>query len=232
MRPDRQAQDWNERAQLDPYWAILTAPEKRFGGWDSDEFLAIGTDEVAGMMERFERLGHPAQHERALDFGCGVGRIMRALARQFEEAVGVDISEDMVRRAQELNADVPGASFVVTSPAISPASTMSPSIWCSRRSCSSTSRTGPRSSATSPSSAAWSARAGWSCSSCRATSPPSTGRSGGGATRVCGGSECPPRRERWLLRFYEPKFKMFELSLVPSTLKGKVLTPFRRSTRR
>jgi trans-aconitate methyltransferase len=102
MRPDRQAQDWNELAQLDPYWAILTAPEKRFGGWDSDKFLAIGTDEVAGMMERFERLRHPAQHERALDFGCGVGRIMRALARQFDEAVGVDISEDMVRRAQEL----------------------------------------------------------------------------------------------------------------------------------
>jgi hypothetical protein len=40
------------------------------------------------------------------------------------------------------------------------------------------------------------------------------------------------RRERWLLRFYGPKFKMFELSLVPSTLKGKVLAPFRRSTRR
>ena len=65
------------------------------------------------MMERFGRLGHPKQRERALDFGCGVGRITRALADHFDEAVGVDISEDMVRRAQELNADVPGASFVV-----------------------------------------------------------------------------------------------------------------------
>ena len=65
------------------------------------------------MMERFERLGHPQQRERALDFGCGLGRITRALAQHFDEAVGVDISEDMVRRAQELNADVPGASFVV-----------------------------------------------------------------------------------------------------------------------
>ena len=113
MRPDQQAQDWNELAQLDPYWVILTAADKRFGGWDSDEFFAIGTVEVAAMMERFERLGHPAQRERALDFGCGLGRITRALAQHFDEAVGVDISEDMVRRAQELNADVPGASFVV-----------------------------------------------------------------------------------------------------------------------
>ena len=113
MRPDQQAQDWNELARLDPFWAILTAPEKRFGGWDSDEFYAIGTVEVAGMMERFERLGHPQGRGRALDFGCGVGRITRALAQHFDEAVGVDISEDMVRRAQEHNADVPGASFVV-----------------------------------------------------------------------------------------------------------------------
>ena len=113
MRPDQQAQDWNELAQLDPYWAILTAPDKRFGGWDSDEFLAIGTVEVTAMMDRFERIGHPQGRGRALDFGCGVGRITRALAAHFDEAVGVDISEDMVRRAQDLNADVPGASFVV-----------------------------------------------------------------------------------------------------------------------
>jgi ubiquinone/menaquinone biosynthesis C-methylase UbiE len=114
MRPDRQAQVWNELARLDPYWAILTAPDKRFGGWDSDEFFAIGTIEIAALMERTERLGHPQQRERALDFGCGLGRITRALAQHFDECVGVDISEDMVSRAQELNADVQGASFVVS----------------------------------------------------------------------------------------------------------------------
>jgi ubiquinone/menaquinone biosynthesis C-methylase UbiE len=113
MRPDRQAQDWNDLARLDPYWAILTAADKRYGGWDSDEFFAIGTVEVSAMMERFERLGHPEQRARALDFGCGLGRITRALAQHFEESVGVDISEDMVRRARDLNADVPGALFVV-----------------------------------------------------------------------------------------------------------------------
>jgi SAM-dependent methyltransferase len=53
------------------------------------------------------------QRERALDFGCGLGRITRALAQHFDESVGVDISEDMVRRARELNVDAPGASFVV-----------------------------------------------------------------------------------------------------------------------
>jgi ubiquinone/menaquinone biosynthesis C-methylase UbiE len=113
MRPDHQAQDWNDLAQLDPYWAILTATDKRYGGWDSDEFFAIGTVEVAAMIERFERLGHPELRQRALDFGCGVGRITRALAQHFDEAIGVDIAEDMVSRARELNADKPGVSFVV-----------------------------------------------------------------------------------------------------------------------
>lgn len=113
MRPERQAQDWNELAQLDPYWAILTAADKRFGGWDNNEFFDIGTVEVAALMKRVERLGHSQQRERALDFGCGLGRITHTLAQHFDESVGVDISEDMVRRAQELNVDAPGASFVV-----------------------------------------------------------------------------------------------------------------------
>ena len=39
---EQQAQDWNELAELDPYWAILTASGKRFGGWNTDEFFATG----------------------------------------------------------------------------------------------------------------------------------------------------------------------------------------------
>jgi ubiquinone/menaquinone biosynthesis C-methylase UbiE len=37
----------------------------------------------------------------------------RALAGHFDECIGVDISEDMVRGAREANADVEGLSFVV-----------------------------------------------------------------------------------------------------------------------
>jgi len=106
-------QDWNELAELDPYWAILTASGKRFGRWDSDEFFATGPPEVAGLMDRAAQLGHPEQRRRALDFGCGLGRVTRALADHFDECVGVDISEGMVTGARELNGGVQGVSFVV-----------------------------------------------------------------------------------------------------------------------
>lgn len=41
----------------------------------------------------------------ALDFGCGTGRSTRFLKRLGFEAVGVDISEEMVRRARERDPD-------------------------------------------------------------------------------------------------------------------------------
>ena len=33
MQLKQHEQDWNELAELDPYWAILTASGKRFGRW-------------------------------------------------------------------------------------------------------------------------------------------------------------------------------------------------------
>jgi ubiquinone/menaquinone biosynthesis C-methylase UbiE len=41
----------------------------------------------------------------ALDFGCGTGRSTRFLKRHGFDAVGVDISEEMVRRARERDAE-------------------------------------------------------------------------------------------------------------------------------
>ncbi|HZI58619.1 MAG TPA: hypothetical protein VFF39_17695 [Verrucomicrobiae bacterium] len=38
------ARDWEEMAAIDPLWAILSAPEKRFGSWDIDEFLRTGQE--------------------------------------------------------------------------------------------------------------------------------------------------------------------------------------------
>jgi SAM-dependent methyltransferase len=112
---DRGSADWDELAAVDPLYAILSDPTKRGGRWDTDEFLATGVREVESLLEKAGRLGYPTRRSAALDFGCGVGRIARALAGRFDSCVGVDISQTMIDRAQSLNADVPNCSFWVNS---------------------------------------------------------------------------------------------------------------------
>ena len=109
---ERHQKDWEELAEVDPLWAILATPEARGGRWDADEFFATGEQEIAHVLSVAEGLGSPKRHERALDFGCGVGRLTRALAVRFDEVLGLDISEEMVRLAAELN-DGRGVRFEV-----------------------------------------------------------------------------------------------------------------------
>jgi SAM-dependent methyltransferase len=110
---DRHAQDWEDLAIVDPYWSILSDEHKRFGRWDHDEFFRSGAVEIDAMMGRAERLGHPTGRHAALDFGCGIGRLTRALASHFDQSVGVDISETMIEVARQANADVANCSFVL-----------------------------------------------------------------------------------------------------------------------
>jgi ubiquinone/menaquinone biosynthesis C-methylase UbiE len=103
---DRLAQSrkhWDDLGRLDPFHAILSRPGTRLGRWDLDEFFATGQREIADLMEYAARIGLPKERNRALDFGCGVGRLTQPLAEYFEECTGVDISDSMVRRAKELS---------------------------------------------------------------------------------------------------------------------------------
>jgi SAM-dependent methyltransferase len=106
-----QARDWDDLALVDPLWAVLAVEEKRDGGWDLDEFFATGEADVGHMLATAAKLGRPARRERALDFGCGVGRLTRPLGQRFDEAVGVDVSERMLGHARRLNADAPNLTF-------------------------------------------------------------------------------------------------------------------------
>jgi SAM-dependent methyltransferase len=110
----RHRQDWDDLAALDPYWSVLTEPGKRFGGWDRQEFLRSGETEIEGLMVAARELGLPHAHEAALDFGCGLGRLTRSLARYFGQVWGVDISARMVEQARELRRDRPNCTFHTT----------------------------------------------------------------------------------------------------------------------
>jgi SAM-dependent methyltransferase len=113
MSLGRHREDWERLAEVDAMWAVLTAPDRKGGRWDVTEFLATGEAEVEHVVSTAASFDRPARRERALDFGCGVGRLTRALGRRFGHALGLDVSQGMVERARTLNADVPACEFRV-----------------------------------------------------------------------------------------------------------------------
>ncbi len=109
----KHVENWDDLGDLDACWAILTDNKRKFGRWDLEEFFGTGETDIASLMKELDRLGYPRQRHRALDFGCGVGRLTRAMAKHFDRCCGVDISEGMIFRARELNRDVANCEFVV-----------------------------------------------------------------------------------------------------------------------
>ena len=112
---DPHRRDWEELATLDPLWAIASRRDKRFGGWEHDEFFATGQQEFDAMLGPARERGLCAQRAAALDFGCGVGRITRAMAACYDHVVGVDIAPSMIDQAKQLNGDLEHVEFLVSS---------------------------------------------------------------------------------------------------------------------
>lgn len=110
MSLTRQKSDWNDLGQIDPLWAILSDKDHKFGHWKLDEFFHTGEKEINFVLSIAHRFGLPIGHKSALDFGCGVGRLTRALRNSFDSAVGVDISDSMIKQARELN---PNCDFIL-----------------------------------------------------------------------------------------------------------------------
>jgi SAM-dependent methyltransferase len=100
---DDTRRDWTALGAEDALWAVLTLPGKRDGAWDIDQFLATGRADVDVSVAWLGELGLPTRWERVLDFGCGVGRLSQALARQADEVIGVDISPPMLRVARTID---------------------------------------------------------------------------------------------------------------------------------
>src|SRR6266496_3346600 len=85
---------WGELGRTQPYSAILEHGSRA-------EFFASGEEHVAGILQIVrERIDPGYRPTRALDFGCGVGRILIPLARLCDEAAGVDVSSAMRAEAR------------------------------------------------------------------------------------------------------------------------------------
>jgi ubiquinone/menaquinone biosynthesis C-methylase UbiE len=109
---DRHRQQWESLGTDDPYWAVLSHPAKQHGGWDKQEFFQTGVDEIKSVLAKASSAGIKHGFGVALDYGCGVGRLSRALSASFKRVVGVDISEAMLTEARSANAKFDNIQFI------------------------------------------------------------------------------------------------------------------------
>ncbi len=70
---------------------------------DPESVFKLGRKEIAAALEDIRGLDLELRSGRALDFGCGVGRLTQGLCETFERVDGVDISDSMIRAAEKFN---------------------------------------------------------------------------------------------------------------------------------
>lgn len=104
--------NWERFGEADPVWAVLTDGQDSREDRSSAEVFALGRADAGRWLARMAAIGGTATGERALDFGCGVGRLSQGLAPHYASVVGVDVSRPMLAAAEKHNADPGRVKFV------------------------------------------------------------------------------------------------------------------------
>lgn len=119
FRGTRAASGWETLGATEPYFAVLT--DRRFHdadrpGLSRERFFQSGEDDIAEVFETIAAEHSEFAPRRALDFGCGVGRLVLPLARRVPEVVGTDVSRAMLAEAQRnaTEAGLSNVAFVVS----------------------------------------------------------------------------------------------------------------------
>lgn len=117
---------WEKFGREEPYFGVLADDRFTAGniGANRDDFFASGRWTVSRMIKRFEKHFGALARGRALDHGCGVGRLSLPLAELFDDVVALDISPSMLAEAR-MNAarfKAPNVCFAVANDDLSEAS--------------------------------------------------------------------------------------------------------------
>lgn len=106
----RMERDWDARAREAPEHYIASAHRH----WQTDDFFRSGEINVNNYIladAEVIRQGGKLSQMRALEIGCGAGRMTRALAASFGEVQAVDISTEMIALAKRNLADLRNVFF-------------------------------------------------------------------------------------------------------------------------
>ena len=105
--------DWEELANADAKWAIVSDPRKKYNKWDHSDFFKTGETDVNGFIRKIRNYNVKLNTGEALDFGCGIGRLTTALSRFYDKVYGIDVSERMIREGRELNKENKKIEFIL-----------------------------------------------------------------------------------------------------------------------
>src|SRR5688572_20637499 len=102
---DKNESVWKYFGEKDPYYGVFSIDEMRsdvLAEGARKKFFDSGEEHVDRLWREMEaHFGSAPEPRRALDFGCGVGRVAIPLAQRCKSVVGVDISEAMVEGARK-----------------------------------------------------------------------------------------------------------------------------------
>ena len=102
-------QDWDERARSDAFRYIASWRNV----WDRDSFFASGEGDYLQLVAPFlELCGWELAGKAVLELGCGTGRMTRSFAQRAGRVLAVDISEEMLHRAQSYLSDATNVVWI------------------------------------------------------------------------------------------------------------------------
>jgi len=93
--------NWDEFGKIDPLWSIATVDEKKDNKWDLKEFFDTGVKIIDRIMGEIKSNKYLSEYNKALDLGCGVGRLTNPLGNHFKEVFGLDIAPSMIELAEK-----------------------------------------------------------------------------------------------------------------------------------
>jgi SAM-dependent methyltransferase len=99
---------WDAKAREDPFYFVDS--RLRYSAPDEAAFWAGGEAALSALLGGLQLELPPRQI--VLDIGCGLGRLTRAMAREAERVIALDISREMLTRAQQLNQDLDNVEWV------------------------------------------------------------------------------------------------------------------------
>lgn len=94
--------DWRELGATQPYWGVLTHPDYRMENLNAarlEAFYRTGVDYIQAIAGKLAQTTGAKPQGRALDFGCGAGRLTEAMTA-YADTTGYDISPGMLETAR------------------------------------------------------------------------------------------------------------------------------------